>query len=347
VDVVSVLPVVPWTGAALLLVLLVGLSVPVPASRPDSARSGGSWLVGRLAGPLALLGVVLLVLATRTAGDDELTNPVPALVVGLLWPALLVVPAAASPLLRRLAVRPPEDAPADVRPAVAAAAAVVAYLALAVRPTLPTTLGTALGAYALVVLALTVAVGRPAAGRAEALGLLARWAALGPSLVRWHPPRGAAAVLAVVLGGAWAERAQRTSAWVDAAPGRGAQVVLLVLAVALAGGGAVLLTRCADGRAAPVLLPLAAGAVLGGVLRRAVISAQLVWDTVGPGTPGVDPDPLGVPGGQAAALAVVSLGGALAAAVVARRSGPGAARLGGLGVVLALTAVSAVLVLQA
>jgi hypothetical protein len=53
-----------------------------------------------------------------------------------------------------------------------------------------------------------------------------------------------------------------------------------------------------------------------------------------------------VAGGQGASLAVVALAGALAAAVVARRSGPGAARLGGLGTVLLTTAVSAVVVLQ-
>jgi hypothetical protein len=345
VDEVAVLPVLPWTGAALLVVLLVALNVPAPATRSAHLRTGGSWFAGRRSGPVALLVVVGLVVLSRTAGPDELTNPVPALVVGLLWPTLLVLPALASPLLRRRAVVPRERGRTDVRPAVAAAAAVVGYLCLAPRPADPAALGTALASYAVVAVAVAVAAGGRGVGRTEVLGLLVRWAALGPWLVRWHPPRGAAAVLAVVLGGAWAERAQRTSAWTDAAPGRPWSLLLLAAGVAVAGLAAVALTSWADGRAAPVLLPLAAAAVLAGVLRRAVISAQLLWDSVGPGAPGVSADPLGIAGGQAAALAVATLGGALAVAVLARRVGPGAVRLPGTGVVLVLTAVTGWVVL--
>ena len=153
-------------------------------------------------------------------------------------------------------------------------------------------------------------------------------------------------MLAVVLGGAWAERTQRGAAWLGAEQGQTAQVALLGVSWAVAGVLAVLLTRCADGKAAPVLLPLAGGAVLGGVLRRAVISVQLLWDQLGAGSPGVVADPFGVAGGQGAALGAVTLGGALAAAVLARRAGPGAARLSGLGLVLVATAISAVVVLQ-
>ena len=344
-DEVSVLPVLPWTAAAALLVLLVALNVPVPAERSAQLRTGGSWLTGRRSGPVALVVIVALVVVARTAGSTEVDNPVPALLVGLVWPALLVVPALASAALRRRAEVTGADVVRDTRPAVFPALAVVGYLTLATRPTEPRTLGTALGVYAVVLLAVAVALGRSAAARTECLGLLARWAALGPGLVRWHPPRGAAAVLVVLLGGAWAERLQRATVWTDAAPGRTGQLVLLAAALTVAAGGAALLTASSDGRAAPVLLPLTAAAVLAGVLRRAVISAQLLWDSVGPGSPGLSPDPLGVAGGQAAALAVAAVGGALAAAVLARRVGTGAARLPGTAVVVALTAVTSAVVL--
>lgn len=339
------LPVGPWAAAAVLLVLLVGLSVPVPTRRDELVSTAGSWLTGRRAAPVALATVTGLLLASRVAGDDELDNPVPALVVGVLWPALLVLPALAAPFPRLRTERVVGGA-GDVRPAVAAALAVVGYLTLAPRPTLPATLGTALAGYALVLTAVGVALGRGVAARTELVGLLSRWAALGPALVSWRPPRGAAAVLAVVLGGAWAERTQRGAAWLGAEQGQAAQVALLGLSLAVAAGLAVLLTGCTDGKAAPVLLPLAAGAVLGGVLRRAVISVQLLWDQLGAGSPGVVADPLGVAGGQGAVLGAVTLGGALAAAVLARRTGPGAARLSGLGLVLVATATSAVVVLQ-
>jgi hypothetical protein len=122
-------------------------------------------------------------------------------------------------------------------------------------------------------------------------------------------------------------------------------VALLAGSTAVAGLAAVGLTRWSDGRAAPVLLPLAAAAVVAAVLRRALISAQLLWDSVGPGTPGLSPDPLGVAGGQAASLAVAAAGGALAAVVLARRVGGGAARLPGTAVVLVLTGITGYLVL--
>jgi hypothetical protein len=342
----GVLPVLPWAGASLLLVLLVALNVPAPSGRPPLARVPGSPLADPRVAVLALAAVAGLVLGARLGPASVLTNPVPALVVGLGWPLLFVVPAAVG-LVRRRGARPDDapGAPRDVRPAVAGAALVVGYLALARSPTAPRTLAYALAGYALAALALGIALGPAAVARSEPLGLLGRWAALGPRLVRWHPPRGAAAVLVVVLGGTWAERAQRTSAWFELSPGRLEQVALLLGAVTVAGLAAVALTRWSDGRAAPVLLPATAAAVVASVLRRTMISGQLLWDTAGPGSSGFVPDPLGVAGGQAAALALVTLGGALAAAVLARRVDGGSARLPGTGVVLALTGITAVTVL--
>lgn len=346
----NVLPVAPWLGAALLVVLLVAVNVAPPHTpphtRPPLTRVAGSAFAGIRTAGVGLAAVILLVVVARVGPGSVLENPVPALVVGLGWPLLFATPAVAG-LVRRPAARP-EDAPGaprDVRPAVAAAALVVGYLSLVSTPTDPRTLAVALGGYVLGVLALGIALGRPVVARTEVIGLLARWSALGPRLVRWQPPRGAAAVLAVVLGGAWAERAQRTTWWFEATPGRQEQVLLLAAGVAVAGLAGLALTRWSDGRAAPVLLPLAGAAVVAGVLRRAMISGQLLWDQSGLGEPGVSPDPLGVAGGQGAALAMTALGGALAAAVLARRVGAGAARLPGTGVVLAVTAVTAWVVL--
>jgi len=344
----NVLPVVPWLGAALLLVLLVALNVPPPTGRSPRTRVRGSALADPRAAAAGLVAVLLLVLVARLGPERVGDNPVPALVVGLGWPLLFVVPAVVG-LVRRLPAGPDDapGAPRDVRPAVVGAVAVAGYLALVPSASAPRTLGYALGGYALAVLALGIALGAPAVARTEVLGLLVRWAALGPRLVHWHPPRGAAAVLAVVLAGAWVERAQRTAAWFELAPGRTDTVLLVVACGSVAGLGAMALTRWSDGRSAPVLLPLAAAAVVAGVLRRALISAQLLWDSVGPGAPGFDPDPLGVAGGQAAALAVVVVGSVLAVTVLARRVGAGAARLPGTGVVLVLTGVSGYLVLAA
>jgi hypothetical protein len=85
--------------------------------------------------------------------------------------------------------------------------------------------------------------------------------------------------------------------------------------------------------------------VLAGITRRALISAQLLADQLAGPRP-VDPDPLGVVGGQVLSLALVVLGAGAAGAVLARRTGQETARLPGVAVLLALTGVSAWLVLQ-
>lgn len=337
----AVLPVAPWLGGTLLAVLVVALTVPAPAGRRPMARVRGSGLAGLRTGLVGLLVVAGLAALARFGPAGVTDNPVPALVVGLGWP-LLFAGSAAFGLVHRPSAREQDvpGAPKDARPAVVAAALVVGYLALVTTPTDPRRLAAALAAYAVLALAVAIALGRDVLARVEAMGLLARWTALGPRLVRWHPPRGAAAVLAVVLGGTWAERAQRTAEWFELTPGRLEQLVLAAACVGVAGLGAVVLTAWSDGRAAPVLLPVTAAAVVAAVLRRALISAQLLWDQLGPGQPGVDPDVLGVVGGRLAALAVVTAGGAVAAVVLARRVGPGSARLPGTAVVLALTGVS-------
>jgi hypothetical protein len=342
VDELVVLPVLPWTAAAVGLALVVGVNVPPGGPREGDRRAGPSPVATPLGAALAALIAVVVVLVARLGSDSELDNPVPAAVVGLGWPLLFLAPALAGPLTRRF--RPHDEGADDVRLAVPGALAVVAFLTVPLNPTSTTAVGTAVAAYALAVATASVAAGRrTVAARAEVLGLLARWSGLGPALTRWRPPVGAAAVLAVVLGGAWFERFERTTAWQEAVTTRLELGIGLGLAVLLAAALALALARCtrtAPGTAAAVLLPLAAAAVVAGAARRALISAQVLVTDV------VDPDPLGVIGGQALSVGLVAVGGALAAAVLARRSGPGAARLPGLAVVLAATAVSAAITLQ-
>ncbi len=342
----SLLPVTPWLLAAVSTVLVVALSIPPGGPRTPDHRAGPSPLAGLVAAVLALVLAVLAVVAARTGPPSELDNPVPALVVGLGWPLLLLVPG-----LLGLA-RPRRHAAqesSDVRPAVLPALAVVAFLTLPLLPTRPVAVGTAVAAYALAVVVGVVAFGRQVvAARFEVLGLLGRWARVGRALPRWAPPRGALAVLAVVLGGAWFERYERATAWTDRIPGAGTTAVGLLAALALAGLAAAALhrgTRSVPGTAAAVLLPLALTTAAAGVLRRALISVQLLLDQAdGPRV--VDPDPFGIAVGQGTAVALVVLGGGLAGAVLARRMGPETARLPGLGVLLLLTGVSAWVVLQ-
>jgi hypothetical protein len=343
----TVLPVGPWALAAVATVLVVALSVPPGGPRPADAGAAPALLHRRAPALLAAAAVLALLVAARTGPDSPLRNPVPALVVGLGWPLLLLVPALVG-FVRPVTGRAGSP---GAWPAVLPALALSAALTLPLTPAEPGAVGTALAAYALVVLAAAVAVGRAAvAARFELLGLLVAWLTVGRRLPRWAAPPGALVVLAVLLGGAWFERHERTSAWTGDLPGRADAAlglgVALALALALAAAlHAATRRRGAAGTAAAVLLPLTAGVVLAGVARRALISAQLLADQLAGPRP-VDPDPLGVVGGQVLSLALVVLGAGLAGAVLARRTGQETARLPGVAVVLALTGLSAWLVLQ-
>jgi hypothetical protein len=348
-EVETVLPVGPWALAAVATLLVVALSVPPGGPRPATLRARSGPLAGRLGAALLAVLALAAVLGARLGPGSELRNPVPALVVGLGWPLLLLLPALVG-LVRPVTGPAQEKSSSDVGPAVLAALAVVGFLTVPLAPTRPAAVAVAVGTYAVVVAAACVAFGRRAvAERFELLGLLAGWGLLGRALPRWAAPTGATAVLAVVLGGAWFERYERTTAWTSDLPGRGAAVVGLAVALGLAAAGAALLVRAtrggAPGTAAAVLLPFVLGTAVAGVVRRALISAQLLADqAAGPRV--VDPDPLGILGGQVLALALVVLGAGLAAAVLARRTGEETARLPGVGVLLLLTGASAWLVLQ-
>lgn len=343
----TVLPVGPWAVAAVATVLVVALSVPPGGPRPADLHARPGPLDRRVLAWVAAAVATAVVVVARTGADSDLENPVPALVVGLGWPLLLLVPA----LVGLVRPRTGGAAPGDAWPAALLVLGLAAAFVLPVSPTRPDAVGTVVAAYALVVLASGVAVGRGVtARRVEVLGLLAGWLAVGRRLPGWAAPRGATAVLAAVLGAAWFERYERTAAWTEGLPGRGDTALGLLAALALSAVAVLLLhlatrRRAAPGTAAAVLLPLTAAVAVAAVLRRALISAQLLADAAA-GPRAVDPDALGVAGGQLLALAVVVVGGALSGAVLARRAGEETARLPGVAVVLALTGASAWLVLQ-
>lgn len=349
-DDVAVLPVVPWLLAALSLVLVVSLGVPPGGPREADLHARPSVLTGRRTAALALAAAAVAFAVARFGPRNELDNPVPPLVVGLGWPLLLLLPALLGLLRPQTRRRPAEEQSDDVRPAVLTAAAVVGYLTLPYTPTTTLAVAYAVAAYTTAVVAAAVAFGRVrVAAGFEVLGLLARWGGVGRALPRWSAPRGALAVLAVLLGGAWFERYERTTAWTQALPDRQQAAWGLLAAWALAAAGAALLHRAVrtgpSGTAAAVLLPLVLATAVAGVLRRGLISVQLLtYQALGPRP--LTPDPFGVAGGQALALAVVALGGVLSAVVLARRMGEETARLPGVGVLLVLTAVSAWIVLQ-
>lgn len=345
-DLDAVLPVLPSVAAALVLVLTVGLLAPArrppadgePAGQPVSARS---WTGGRVGGLLALLLLVALAAVARFGPANELDNPASALVVGLGPLAVLLLPLLAVGRARST----DGGSPPTVWPAVPVALAVAAYLSAVPGRAEPPRLGAALAACAVVAVAAVLALGRGGLSRAEPVGLLAGWAALGPRLVRWDPPRGAAAVLAVVAGAAWCERWTRSEAWAGASRDQADLWALLGGFVLLAVGLTSLLHRWSGPVAAAALVPLAVGAVVATGLRRALISGQLLLQQAGL-RDRVEPDLLGTVGGQVAALSVVAVAGCLATVVVARRSGEGPARLPALAVVLLATAVSSTVVLQ-
>lgn len=343
----AVLPLVPSLLGALLVVLTVGLLVPPPRTVPVADLTTGSWTSGRAAPWVGLSALAALAAVARFGPPSELDNPAPAVAVGLAPLLLATLPALVGLVLRRRHAAPPlaADPRLGAWVAVPGLLLVAVYLSTVPERSRPALLGAVLGVYAVVGLAVAVALGRGALARVEPVGLLAAWIALGPRLVRWQPPAGAWSLLAVVLGAAWSERWSRTESWADTIRDRADLGILLAASVAGAVALAGLLHRWSGPVAAAAMVPLAAGAVLAGGLRRGLISGQLLLQQAGL-RDRVEPDLLGFAGGQGVALGVVVVAGCLSAAVVARRSGDGPARLPALAAVLAGCGVSAYVVLQ-
>ena len=332
----------------------------VPRASSGGGSEGGrpiaSW-AGQLSPPqvvvralaVGLLG--LAVAAGRLGASDELDNLAPALVVGVLWP-LLVLASIAVPVWRWVdpwdalarALRASRGGEgAHVWPALIPALAWVWYLS-AYRGTLePRSVGAVLALYTLFTVAGCLALGRVRwLSTAEPFGNLLSWLARLPRrrLAAWEPPRGAEALLGVFLGGVLFGAVRRSELWGDLNTAGQAEVYAAVgvIAFALAGAGFLALMRLAlephgaGAAAVHAALPAVAGAVVAVAMDRNRLSTsiqllpQLVsdpfgrgWDLFGTSDVGLDPAPLGDAGLVWAQLAVLVSGFVLGAAALGRR----------------------------
>jgi hypothetical protein len=355
------LPVSPLVAALLAGALVLACSFAWPlgpgpaAAKPDPRAS--SW-AGRLSAPqvvtrIAAVAILLLAIAAGRAGaDDELENLAPALVVGAVWPLLVLASAVLGPVWRWIdpwdaIARPFSDgrgqAPGHVWPAVLVALPWVWYLSAYPDTLRPRAVGAILALYSLVTVAGCLALGRRRwLATAEPLGIVLSWLALLPRrrLADWEPPRGAEALLGVLIGGVLFGAARRSELWGGLNTVREATAVatlgLLASCAAAYGVLAWMATRAGwrgvRAAAARAVVPALAGIVVAVALdrNRLFTSVQLLpglfgdpfgrgWDLLGRAGAGLDPAPLGVRGLLWTQLGVLLAGHVAGAIVLARR----------------------------
>lgn len=352
--------------SAILLVVVVASTVPArPRDVAAHEATTSSWS-GRLSTPqvimraVSVLMLVTVVVAGRFGVRDELENLAPALAIGAGWPLLILGSLVLGSLWRwvdpwdalaRVVVRGDvSEAPGHVWPAVVLAVPWLWFLGGYARPLDPRAVGTALAAYTVVTLAGCLAFGRVRwLSSSEPLGLVLSWVGLVPrrQLAGWAPPRGAAALLGVAIGGQLFGAIRRTGVWTPVVEREDAPLITaisLVGACLLVGTAAQLATRLggAAGTSAAVvqvLVPVAAGVVVAVALARNRLSTSLQllpgllgdplgrgWDLLGSPTVGLNAEPLGSAGLVAAQLSVIGAAHLLAA-VAGTRSLVGDERL--------------------
>lgn len=233
---VSSLPISPLAAGGIAAALAVALALYWPRRRattaPPAEVAFDSWegslrpsqVVARVVG-FGLL--VLAVVAGRLGDTGELDNVWPPLVIGLVWPALILLAATLGPVWRWL---DPWDGAARVLERKDTAGSLAGSVYLAVLPALlwvwylgvyptplaPRSVGLALGVYAVGTIGGCLALGRRQwLARAEVFGLFFGWLARLPrgALGRWRPPAGAAVVLSVLVGGILFAAIRRTELW--------------------------------------------------------------------------------------------------------------------------------------
>jgi hypothetical protein len=342
------------------VVLLVAFAVPCGTSRLGKTPEPrvASW-TGPLSAPqlvARLVAVALLVLAIaagRLGVDDELENLAPALVVGALWPLLVLASITLGPvwrwsdpwdsIARLLARSEPENELGHVWPAVVIAVGWVWYLS-AYRDTLdPRSVGAILALYTLVTLAGSLAVGRTRwLSSSEPLGILLSWMALLPRrrLTDWSPPRGAEALLSVFVGGVLFGAVRRSELWgsLNTADHADIYAAVGVVSFCTAAVGILMLMALAGQQAgarsvaARATVPAVAAVIVAVAMDRNRLSTSIQllpelfgdplgrgWDLLGGSGAGLNPAPLGERGLAAAQLAVLLAGYLVGAAVLARR----------------------------
>ena len=341
------LPVFLSAMAAAPLVFGVALTWPQRDSPTGVPRAPATAWAGSLTSAqwatrsLAVLLLVAAIAAGRLGADDQLENLAPALIVGTAWPLLFLVSLVAGPVWRWV---DPWDAitraltrdvavadPARVWPAALVAVPWMWYLSAYADLLDPRSLGTALAVYTILTVSGCVALGRARwLGSAEPIGITLSWLALAARgrLRRWQPPRGAEALLGVLVGGLLFGAVRRSSAWGGAtvSPHGALYAVLgLVVCCAVGAGFLVGMAQVADraggpGSVARVAVPSLAGIVVALALarNRFFVSVQLLpgllgdpfgagWDLLGPSAEGLTPAPLGTNGLLIEQLAVLAL----------------------------------------
>lgn len=325
---------------------------PVPTDDPGTSSWSGALTPAQLVvRGLSVLVLALVVVAGRVGVADELENLASALAIGAGWPLLVVGSLLVGTLWRwldpwdalaRVLVAGDRSEPAaHVWPAAVVAVGWLWFLGVHAQPFDPRAVGAVLAGYSVLTLAGCLALGRVRwLSSAEPVGLLLSWVGLLPRrrLATWDPPRGAALLLGVVVGGLLFGVVRRTEVWSgvavrpDATLWATAGLLGCCLAGAVVGEGASRLASEA-GRAtvARALVPVAAGVVLAVALarNRLFTSVQLLpglvgdplgrgWDVFGSPTAGLDPAPLGAAGLVALQLGLVVCALLLAAATAPR-----------------------------
>lgn len=228
-------------------------------------------------GPLAIasrgiaVALLLLVIVAGRLGDDEqLNNLAPPLLIGLVWPLLLLASALfgriwfwvdpwdtlarlVEPIAGRSDDQPDRDdahsgdAEAGVLWAVPVALVWTWYLSVYPSALEPGVVAGALSLYTIVTLAGSLAVGRRTwLARAEVFGLLFGWVGRlrGGRLATWAPPRAADLVLGVLGGGLIFGMLRISRLWGSLGTGSLGRWLDLVGLVACAATGAALLRVC-------------------------------------------------------------------------------------------------------
>lgn len=356
------LPVSPLLAATLAGALVLVVAFAMPRRTPSAEEVPGtplaSW-TGRLSafqiatrvGAVALLA--LAIAAGRLGADDELENLAPALVVGTLWPLLVLASISLGAvwrwidpwdsLARVVDSGDTESEAGHVWPA-AAIALVWAWYLSAYGDTLdPRSVGAVLALYTVLTVAGSLAFGRVRwLSTAEPFGILLSWMALLPSgrLTAWRPPRGAEALLGVFAGGVLFGAVRRSELWggLNTAENANVYAAVGVVAFSAAAFGVLKLMALAAeqagarGAAAAAAVPAVAVIVVAVAMdrNRLTTSMQLLpqllgdpfgrgWDLLGEAGRGLDPAPLGETGLVTAQLALLLVGYLVGAAVLARR----------------------------
>jgi len=197
---------------------------PMTIGREDPARRLGPLTI--LTRTIAVALLLLVIIAGRFGDDEQLNNLAPPLLIGLVWPLLLLASAVLGRVWPRIdpwdtlarlvapfggrsePARDTDDDPrrtgADVIWAVPLALVWTWYLSVYPSALEPGIVGGAISVYTIVTLAGCLAVGRQTwLSRAEVFGLLFSWIGRlrGGRLATWAPPRGAELVLGVLAGG--------------------------------------------------------------------------------------------------------------------------------------------------